>query len=107
MSIIKINGLNLVLFRYNKQLWAVTGGTFLGTSVETARKQLLKAKPQILAGVSYYRPFNEESEKKLKCLDVKTLSFVVNIAQQMVRLSADSVILLRNIYCDALYLSFL
>lgn len=68
---------------YNKQLWAVTGGTFLGTSVETARKQLQKAKAQILAGVSYYRPFSEESEKKLKCLDGKTLSFVVNIARQM------------------------
>lgn len=69
---------------YNKQLWAVTGGTLLGTSVEAARKQLKKAKNQILAGVCHYRPFNEEGEKKLKsCLDGKTLSFVVNIARQM------------------------
>ncbi|KAE8748809.1 hypothetical protein FOCC_FOCC004403 [Frankliniella occidentalis] len=69
---------------YNKQLWAVTGGTLLGTSVEAARKQLQKARSQILAGISHYRPFNEDSEKKLKsCLDGKTLSFVVNIARQM------------------------
>lgn len=69
---------------YNKQLWAVTGGTLLGTSVEAARKQLRKAQSQILAGISYYRPFDNESEKKLKsCLDAKTLAFVVSIARQM------------------------